>query len=270
MLRIACIQNNASFLLRRKGERNVGRRASGQRVKGQEGVVMKTDAGKAITKLSSKAGRTFADIVQCTARLETHAVFAVVLLAWTRLWIQHFGHWRNLTEVARIAIWTFTPVRVHAVNAGATILAQMLHAIVYVCGAVQSRPPQWTDAAVVAAVLHAGSPVLAGIVGNGTKVNLCFAILATEARLAFALVALDQVHTSGVVLALVANAIVNIVLAVVTLVAHRTVAGEAASLQYLARRPVFTGIAETGVDFVLAMSTKVPGRTDAVILQEWQ
>lgn len=147
-------------------------------------------------------------------------------------------------------------------------LAEVFDAIVDVNGAVVACPAEWTRARIVSGVVNARGAVLAGIEFLRTEVDLLLAVLAHEARFAAARIAFDLIHAGGIVLAFVAQAVVDVGLAVVALEARGTVTGEAAHLQHFASRAVLAGVAEARVYLILAVTAEETWRAVAVVVEE--
>lgn len=92
MLAVTGVQNDAVLLARGEGECDIGSRPRAERIEGQESAFVETDARQTIASLPSEAGRAFANVVGGATRLEADSVLAVVLLARTRLRVEHLGH----------------------------------------------------------------------------------------------------------------------------------------------------------------------------------
>lgn len=104
-----------------------------------------------------------------------------------------------------------------AVDAGRSVEAGRVDAVVDVVAAVRTVPAVDADAVVAAVGVGTGGTVLADRRLLHALVHIRFAVLAGKARRALAVIGVDPVHTGGTVLAQIARAVVNILLAVFAL-----------------------------------------------------
>lgn len=136
-------------------------------------------------------------------------MFAVVLLTGAGLGVE-LHHRGQLAVLAGKAKGAIAPVTIDFINACATVLAQVLLAVVDVIRAVGAGIPDRTVALVVSHVIYALTPVFARVVLFLTELDLRFAVLASEAGQALAPVGLDLVDARTVVFAFVCNTVVYI------------------------------------------------------------
>lgn len=104
-----------------------------------------------------------------------------------------------------------------AVDAGRPVEAGRVHAVVDVVAAVRPVPAVDADAVVAAVGVGTGGPVLADRRLLHALVHVRFAVLAGKARRALAVIRVDPVDTGATVLAHIARAVVNVLLAVFAL-----------------------------------------------------
>jgi len=145
-------------------------------------------------------------------------MFAVVLLTRTCLRIQ-LNHWRQFAELSGETDRTFASISVDPIDTSAPILTHIIHAIIFIVSAVIARPSEWTNALMMAIVVNTSRAVFARIVFFSAEIYFFLAIIATKSRLTFTSIRLDLVNTSGVVFALVSNAVIDISL---TAIAFKT------------------------------------------------
>jgi hypothetical protein len=145
-------------------------------------------------------------------------MFAVVLLTRTCLRIQ-LNHWRQFAELSGETDRTFAPISVDPINTSASILTHTVHAIVFIVSAVIARPSERTNALMMAIVVNTSRAVFARIVFFSAEIDFFLAIISTKSWLTFTPIRLDLVNTSGVVFALVRNAVIDISL---TAIAFKT------------------------------------------------
>lgn len=140
-------------------------------------------------------------------------MFAVVVLTGTGLRIEGIDDWRNLAKLSGVANRTVAPVAAVQVDAGRSVVAHVVDAVVVVDGAVCARPARWT-AALVEVIdtvdsLDTFATVLARIVLL-RAVALSLAVLSVVAERALAPIRVDPIDTGAVVQASMIDALVHI------------------------------------------------------------
>jgi hypothetical protein len=110
--------------------------------------------------------------------LVADAVLAIVLLTWRGGRVEHGHHGTHLAELARIIAGAETRVSGHSINAGASILAHVINAVINVDGAVGATEARKTLAAVAGHLVNAAGAVLARIHVLGAEIDLLLAIFA--------------------------------------------------------------------------------------------
>lgn len=100
----------------------------------------------------------------------------------------------------------------------------MINAVIQVGGAIEAGEADWAFAAIVGPVVDASAPVLAGVVPLCTKGYFLLAVLAHESWGAVASVGLYEIDAGRVIGAFVVLAVVDVILASLSLVPGGAVA----------------------------------------------
>lgn len=141
--------------------------------------------------------------------------------------IHHGDHWRTFAELARKILWAATSVVVDTIHTGSSVLTHVVLAVVNVFGAVVALVSCRTLTRVVGEVIDAFRAIFARIESCSTEIDLLIAELARKSWLALARVRLNCIDASGIILATVVHAIVNVHLTTGPRVSRSALAAEA-------------------------------------------
>jgi len=119
-------------------------------------------------------------------------------------------------------------------------------------------------------VVDTGRTILAWIELLCAEWNLLFTIFTHVSSQTLAFISQDKIHTCGIVLTFVGQAVINVAFTADPCEAWGTVAAKPSFLQQLAGARVATWVAVAGIDHELAVVAMVPGGTAAVVLSLWQ
>lgn len=144
----------------------------------------------------------------------------------------------QVAQQSRLAGRTPAVEAADAVDTGRPVEAGRVHAVVDVVAAVRTVPAVHADAVVAAVGVGAGRAVLADRRLLDALVHVRLAVLAVEARRTLAVIGVDPVHAGAPVLAHIARAVVDVLLAVFTLEAWWTFAFVGEFGRLLASAPV--------------------------------
>jgi hypothetical protein len=139
--------------------------------------VQEGQAGQILAPLARVARSTFANVVRTgRVRLEANAKFTLVVLTWRRLWVHHGHQGFTFAELARKFRRTLARVIVDAVDAGSTILAHMVLAVINVLRAIGPTEPWHALTGIVREMVNTLGSILTRIEIQAAEFNLSFAV----------------------------------------------------------------------------------------------